>query len=264
MLTLTSAKFAKTEELFEYKENNFKLKLFPGYTYDQWGIKAHNRPWIDDVGKFKKNERIIEVGGAYSTLPEFLSKKYKLEAWIGDDFGLKSKSELWRRWGDPKKHAKLQKNTKYVFEPFGTFSKKYPDHYFDKVFSVSTLEHIDEDLIIDVFKDMNRCTKVGGMQLHTIDIHMSSVKRCIFNTVVDKIPLANVINKSWESEIKRWKNVLQSANIQIKAEMPSPMSLLDRSVLVESPDVVFKLYPPKNKKKPYTPTASLLLIIEDL
>src|SRR3990167_7197296 len=102
MLTLTSAFFAKTEELLRYKDNGFKLKSFPGYTFDQWGIKAHNRPWVEEVGKFKKNEKIIEVGGAYSTFPRYLNEKYGVEAWIGDDFGGRSGEKFWKRWGDPK------------------------------------------------------------------------------------------------------------------------------------------------------------------
>ncbi|MEO0339959.1 MAG: DUF882 domain-containing protein, partial [Bacteroidota bacterium] len=32
----------------------FELDAFPGYTNDQWGIKAHNRPWIE--GPFRVND----------------------------------------------------------------------------------------------------------------------------------------------------------------------------------------------------------------
>lgn len=74
--TLTSAKFATIQELFEYKQRRQPLKPFPGYTDDQWGIKAHNRPWIEAMGQFKPGERIAEVGGAYSLLPEYLAERY--------------------------------------------------------------------------------------------------------------------------------------------------------------------------------------------
>lgn len=102
-LRLTNASFAKISELFRYKENGFQLETFPGYTHDQWGIKAHNRPWIEEVGNFSKGQKILEIGGAYSLLPKYLTEKYNLEAWVGDDFGLPSKEQIWSRWGDPGK-----------------------------------------------------------------------------------------------------------------------------------------------------------------
>lgn len=252
MLTVTSAKFALVEELFKYKEENFKLKLFPGYTLDQWGIKAHNRPWIDAVGNFRPKEKIIEVGGAYSTLPEYLMDKYQLEAWVGDDFGIKTREKLWSRWGNPKEHARKHTSVKYVFEPFGDFSSQYPDNYFDCIFSVSTLEHISHNKIVDVFKDMNRCTKKNGRQLHTIDI----------NTLTVFDSFKQLINNN--SQIKMWEKIIWKSGIRIGTKFPSVLELLDRRILVESPDVVFRFYPPNNAAKSYGPNASLLITIEDV
>ena len=42
------------------------------------------------------------------------------------------------------------------------------------------------------------------------------------------------------------------------------ISLFDRKLLVESPDVVYKFYPPNNSPKLYSPSASLLVVIEDV
>ena len=63
MLVLTDVHLATVDELFRYKSRGFELERFPGYTPDQWGIKAHNRPWIEEAGDFAKGQRIIEVGG---------------------------------------------------------------------------------------------------------------------------------------------------------------------------------------------------------
>jgi len=264
MLTLTSSRFATVEELFRFKEHAFKLKKFPGYIKDQWGIKAHNRPWVERAGDFKKNQLIIEVGGGYSTLPEYLSKKYKLKAWVGDDFGIKTGDKIWSRWGNPKNYARKNRLVKYVFEPFGTFSKEYPSKYFDRIFSVSTLEHIDSCKIIDVFKDMNRCIKRGGMQVHSIDLKTVSYRQCLVNWLFDRIPKVGTYYPWLISEVKYWEETLKKSGIKIAVKSPSPFELLDRSVLVEPPDIVYKFYPPTNKSKPYGPTASLLLIIKDL
>lgn len=253
MLTLISARFATVEELFCYKKSKFRLKQFPGYTNDQWGIKAHNRPWVDSVGQFDKDQNIIEVGGAYSTLPEYLANKYKLNSWIGDDFGKKAGEKIWMRWGSPQALKEKNIKTNYIFEPFGIFSKKYKDNFFDRIFSISTLEHIDSKLIIDVFKDMNRCTKKGGMQLHAIDLRSTN----LFGSVVGLFPFMN-------SELKMWEKILRKSGINMATKMPSILGLLDRSILVESPDVVFRFYPPNNDLKEYNPNASLLLVIKDL
>lgn len=262
MLTLVSAEFAKVEELFKYKSQGFELKAFPGYTDDQWGIKAHNRPWIDDVGKFRKGQRIIEVGGAYSTLPEYLAEKYKLEAWIGDDFGIKDKEKVWSRWGDPRENIKKNPNTRYVFKQFGEFAKEYPDGYFDRIFSVSTLEHIDPKKNVDVFKDMNRCVKKGGMQLHAIDVAAGSFSECLRSSMFDKIPFIG--DRSLLSEAKMWGQVLMESGVKLATKLPSSLELLDRSTLIESPEVTYRYIPPNNTVKPYRPTASLLLVIKDL
>ena len=264
MLTLTSYKFATVEELYFFKQQPLILKKFPGYSNDDWGIKAHNRPWIEKVGKFKGNQEIIEVGGAYSTLPEYLARKYKLKAWVGDDFGESSGENIWSRWGNPRNYAKKNKLVKYVFEPFGVFSRRYPDRHFDRIFSVSTLEHINSNMIVEVFKDMNRCIKKGGMQIHAIDVNTPNYKNCLINTIFDKIPLIGNCNPYLISRVKYWQNILKEAGIKITTKIPSPFNILDRSILVEPPEVVYKFYPPNNTSKPYLPTASLLLIIKDL
>jgi hypothetical protein len=257
---LTQCSLGTMQELFEYKEQKIKLPPFPGYSVNQWGIKAHNRAWIINGGNFKKGMKIIEVGGAYSTLPLYLAKKYKLEAWVGDDFGkYNSETDLWSRWGNPKKLPKINKPVKYVFRPFGIFSKEYPKNYFDVVFSVSTLEHIPKKYHINVFNDMNRCVKPGGIQLHTIDV-TTILQAVIFWSITEHIPIINSFS-IFESQILHWVNVIEKSGVSIDTNIPKTINLMRRSILVESPDVVFRYYPPNNKPKPYRPSASLLIKI---
>jgi len=77
MLVLTHASLAKVNELFRYKRQACQLDPFPGYTHDQWVIKAQNRPWVKEVGKFAKGQKIMEVGGAYSLFPKYLAAKMR-------------------------------------------------------------------------------------------------------------------------------------------------------------------------------------------
>ena len=100
MLTLTGLSLATTEQLFQYKADKFVLDAFPGYSDDQWGIKAHNRPWVESAANFKTGERTMEVGGAYSLFPKYLAEKHGVESWIADDFGADDgEEEMWGRWG---------------------------------------------------------------------------------------------------------------------------------------------------------------------
>ncbi len=262
MLALTYARLATVDELFQYKHQGFTLDEFPGYTPDQWGIKAHNRPWIEGAGQFKNGQRIIEVGGAYSLLPKYLADKYDLEAWIGDDFGKSSGESLWSRWGNPEELPERYPSVKYVFEPFGIYSSHYPDQYFDCIFSVSTLEHIPHQKRVDVLKDMNRCLKPGGIQLHTIDIKVAKPRRFLLDVVTGKIPILSSLSHKGAAEIRNWIKAFEDSGIKMRTAIPNALALLDRSTLVESPDVVYKFYPPRNEPKPYKPSASLLVRIE--
>jgi len=260
MLVLQHASLASVAELFRYKASDFELEPFPGYSTNQWGIKAHNRPWIEDAGAFSEGQKIIEVGGAYSSLPSYLAKKYHLEAWIGDDFGASSGQAIWSRWGDPKEHSRKSPAVKYVFERFGKYSEAYPDDYFDRVFSVSTLEHVPAGDRLDVFKDMHRCLKPGGLEIHAIDVGIPSLGRALLGAFVDSIlPAPRATRMS--SEIRKWFKVFSDSGVQVSKSGPCVLSLLERSTLVEAPRIVYELYRPCGTPKPYRPTASLLIVI---
>jgi len=263
MLVLKYAALATVEDLFRYKKSGFILDEFPGYTHDQWGIKAHNRPWIEEAGSFSKGQKIIEVGGAYSQLARYLAEKYDLEAWVGDDFGMTSGAMIWSRWGNPMELQVKYPSVNYIYENFGTFSCKYPDNYFDRIFSVSTLEHIPRKEIVDVFKDMHRCLKSGGRQLHTIDIYTHPPHTNIVSTIIEKWPFINKRAGKYSSEIHEWIELIEDSGVKIDTSIPSSIQLMDRRILVESPDVVYRFYPPNNEPKAYQPNASLLCIIED-
>jgi SAM-dependent methyltransferase len=277
MLTLTRATLATVDELFQYKYTGLPLEEFPGYTPDQWGIKAHNRPWIDHAGAFAAGQKVIEVGGAYSTLPKYLAEKYDLEAWVGDDFGKHSGEESsWTRWGDPLDLQTKNNAVKYIFQPFGVFSHEYPDGYFDRIFSVSTLEHIPYEHRLKVFQDMNRCMRPGGMQLHTIDITIYPPKHTLMVAMLDKLlntvpflsnPLLRALAIKGTIDkflaIRGWFDIIRRSGVQIGVGIPNSIHLLNRRTLVDSPDVVYRFYPPNNKPKRYRTAASLLVIIED-
>lgn len=256
---ITSATFATVEQLFEYKQRGQSLKPFPGYTADQWGIKAHNRPWIEFAGNFTKGERIAEVGGAYSLLPAYLAENYGTESWIIDDFGAYSNEEtLWQRWGSPEEWIVSHPEVRYVRKPMGFFAPEIPDNYFDCVFSVSTLEHIPKQLWVDVIRDMIRITKPGGRQLHSIDIPYYNNRRSIAWLFLSLLPSVLSIKVH---PLDSWRKAFIDAGLSITGKWPGLGYVWDRSLLVESADVVFRFYPPSGKPKPF-PSGGFSLLVQ--
>jgi len=59
-----------------------------------------------------------------------------------------------------------------VFDYIGAFNRDLPDNYFDFVFSISALEHVEEDIdnFRNIVEDINRILKPGGHSLHLFDI----------------------------------------------------------------------------------------------
>jgi len=260
-LRLAHASLATVEELFEFKASGFELPEFPGHTGDQWGIKAHNRPWVAANGQWAAGQRIVEVGGAYSTLPEHLAAVHGLEAWVADDFGAGDGDERWSRWGDPRELARDHPDVNYEFTNLGP-ARPFPDAHFDRIFTVSTLEHIAEDQREAVLADMNRCTAPGGIQLHTIDIPVPLPAVAVDVARLQRRRPRRAATADPRG-IMAWFQAFADSGVRIDVEAPSSLELLNRRVLVESPDVVYRFYPPNDAPKKYRPAASLLLVIRD-
>jgi hypothetical protein len=68
----------------------------------------------------------------------------------------------------------------------------------------------------------------------------------------------------FSSEIQKWISHVADSGVKVAATIPNSWALLDRRTLVESADVVFRFYPPNDAPKEYHPSASLLLVIQDL
>jgi len=263
MLEMTKASLATIDELFRFKALGFELPPFPGYSANQWGIKAHNRPWIVEQGDWQRGQRVLEVGGAYSRLPEWLGTEFGVEPWIADDFGGSDSDDLWSRWGNPQELPAEHPTVNYVFENFGKRSPSFPDAHFDRIFTVSTLEHIPLSQRVGVLRDINRCTADGGRQLHSIDINVPSPAKIIAASVAEGAHLGALLRSRYQDGMASWFNSFRRSGVKISARMPSTLQLLDRNTLCEAPAVVYEYWPPKNQPKVYAPAASLLVVIED-
>ena len=103
--------------------------------------------------------RILEVGGGESRILKYFSKEY--ECWNADkceglgNGPIKFTSPYYR----------------IVYDYVGSFNSELPDDYFDCVFSISALEHTpeDQDIRVNILKDMNRVLKPGCPSFHCFD-----------------------------------------------------------------------------------------------
>jgi glycosyltransferase involved in cell wall biosynthesis/ADP-heptose:LPS heptosyltransferase/lipopolysaccharide biosynthesis regulator YciM/ubiquinone/menaquinone biosynthesis C-methylase UbiE len=112
------------------------------------------------VDNLPRGSRILEVGGGDSRVLKAL--KYDYECWNIDKLeGLGS--GLTNVTPDEYRMIKAY---------MGDFSKELPDRYFDFVFSISALEHVqeNEENFNNICRDMDRIMKPGAFSLHCFDV----------------------------------------------------------------------------------------------
>lgn len=107
----------------------------------------------------KKGSRILEIGGGQSRILKAFRNDH--ECWNLDKLeGLGNGPTVISSDG-----------IKMIYDYIGNFSRDLPDDYFDVVFSISTLEHVESDDVSlgNVLKDINRVMKKGAVSIHCID-----------------------------------------------------------------------------------------------
>jgi SAM-dependent methyltransferase len=162
-----------------------------------FSIKGFDRPWLISSHDWRKDERVLDVGAAYSNIPIHVQQTYGCEMWVVDDFGLKSKESFWTRDRSPHEHIAEHPEIKFVLERLGDPDSSLPENYFDVIYSLSALEHVPGDMTPAVWSHMNRLLKTGGELIHAIDMPFPSnfgvrglLKAAGFELLYPVLPLA--------------------------------------------------------------------------
>lgn len=260
---------ARVTELFEFQH---------GELHDvDWGIKGHNRPWVVAQGRWERGLRFLDVGAGFSRLPSYLARTYAAEAWVADDFGASAGEGLWSRWGDPAELPSKYPEVRYIFKNLGQPIGEIPIGVFDRVYSVSVLEHVDNSRIAAVLEHMAVLLKPGGLLLNAVDIpfprtidrpgvaHVGSFLARVAGRRVLTAARAFGHTPNTRS-IEGWARLLKDV-FDIRGVMRGISTLqmvLSHDVLTEPPEVVYRFYPPNDSPKPYWRIASLLFILRKL
>lgn len=167
MLEFTEVSLADTRRLFRLRQDS---QIEVGL-----GIKGFDYGWVVACRSWKPNEKILDVGGAYSRLPLFLQKNFGCETWVADDFAAGSGEGFWMRNRSPQEYIESHPEIHYVMEYIGDESKSsLALGSFDVVYSASVMEHVPSALTPAVWKHMERLLKPGGELIHAIDVPFPS------------------------------------------------------------------------------------------
>ncbi|MFQ5964307.1 MAG: methyltransferase domain-containing protein [Candidatus Scalinduaceae bacterium] len=114
------------------------------------------------LNNIPKGSKLLDIGGGWSRIINKFSKDY--ECWNIDK--LKGK-------GNGPVKLKIT-GYRLVKDYIGNFNKELPNEYFDFVFSISVLEHInDKATFLNICQDIDRVLKPKGYSLHCFDIVIS-------------------------------------------------------------------------------------------
>lgn len=110
--------------------------------------------------------KILEIGGADCRVLRHVGVQN--QCWNAEKYGGAAQG--------PKKQISVP-GVRNIPVFLGEFSKDLPDAYFDAVFSISVVEHVQEKELQAFFRDIARVLKSGGRTFHAIDVYVFDVGR---------------------------------------------------------------------------------------
>lgn len=127
-------------------------------------------------------------------------------------------------------HKKLNRkygaNVKFFMESADRMH--FEDETFDRIFSISVIEHMPDDIIVNSCKEMERVLKLGGLLLLSFDYHMQADGDAIGFTekdfrekVLASFKAMEIVGNELVFNIPDWKNYLKDVNDFFQNENPN-------------------------------------------
>jgi len=163
-----------------YYEHYLGLKKkYPQFKFDyprDWSLKEYGTLFIYDLIQSQRAKRVLEVGCGYDTFFSKEMTRVGVEHWAIDKtnnyLGIGADPGRFNAVMD----ERTSHGTKFIDGLLGDNLVALPDSYFDVVFSMSVIEHIDDATMPAVANDMKRILRGGGVSAHSVDIYPRSKK----------------------------------------------------------------------------------------
>ncbi len=237
MYDVIDVSLGNLSRLYQYKlqglyKANFNLK---GFAY----------PWLLSSHQWQPNEKVLDVGAAYSPLPMHIQETYGCEVWVADDYGMQSDEPFWMRGQSPQEHIRSHPNIKFVLERLGNPAQSsLPSNYFDVVYSLSTLEHVPTYLLPAVWQHMDALLRPGGEMLHSVDLAFPSnrglkkvIGAILFDSFYALAPRSLRIRWGMATPRAYLRLVFQALNIRYRLD--KSLSVLN---MILNPDILSEGY----------------------
>jgi len=146
-----------------------------GLTHLPYAVRRTEYPWaIYNADLNRTNLEILDVGSSISLLPHYLSKHgHQVSVLDIDPITMKKLGPMMAKWANlPSIKYKLG----------SVLDLPFPDESFDRVFCISTLEHLEEETVngkivnyrkknldIKAIAEMFRVLRTGGLLIITLD-----------------------------------------------------------------------------------------------
>lgn len=118
---------------------------------------------------FQKSDTVLDIGGACSYFSLYLCK-YVSESWVIDP--IYSYAERWcAPWLKSLNHYKEYTDGKMRIVVQNARKLPFPDNFFDKIVTCSSMEHFENNDDIDCAIEISRVLKPGGLFLGTVDFN---------------------------------------------------------------------------------------------
>ncbi len=157
---------------------NLKRK-YPQFKFDyprDWSLKEYGTLFIYDLIKKNNARRVLEVGCGYNT---FFAKN--MEAIDVEYWSIDQSNDYLGIGQDKDRYLKIVKEResyggRSVDGLLGQNLTELQDGYFDIVFSISVIEHIEDTEMPGVVEEIKRILRPGGSSAHCVDIYPRSKK----------------------------------------------------------------------------------------
>ena len=126
-------------------------------------LKTAQDLWAYSALRNCRGMRIAEIGGGDSRILRKLAQSnqcFNIEKFEGRNAG-------------PGREIAIE-GVENILSYVGSFDSSIPSESFDVIFSISVVEHIDNESIGDFRKDALRMLKIGGVFYHAIDMYIQN------------------------------------------------------------------------------------------